>query len=63
MIDRKSDDRHPVCADQKPELKFKRRDLDWYGNAYETLYREKLQMDAQLRDLAMRLQPKKTSVH
>ena len=62
MIAKKSDDKKPVGENSREPL-LKKRDLDWYGDAYEQLYMAKLQIDVQLKDLAAKLQPRTTTVH
>ena len=63
VIARKSDDCGPVCQDPQDDLKFGHADLEWYGQAYERLYIQKLQMDEQLKTLAAKLAPKQTILH
>jgi len=63
VIAKKSDDCDPVYGDPRDELKFRHADLEWYGEAYEQLYIQKLKMDEQLKALAAKLTPKQTTVH
>ena len=63
VVARKSDDCDPVCQDPQDDLKFGQAALEWYGEAYERLYIQKLQMDEQLKALAAKLAPKQTTIH
>lgn len=60
---RKSEDCGPVSQDPQDDLKFRPADLAWYGEAYERLYIQKLQIDDQLKALAEKLAPKPTILH
>ena len=63
VIAKTSDDCDPVCQDPHEDLKYKHADLEWYGEAYERLYIQKLQIDVNLKALAEKLAPKKTILH
>ena len=53
-----SDAKIQARPDSEERLAFSRPELEWYGDAYEQLYMQKLQMDVQLRALAEKLKPK-----
>ena len=63
MIAKKSDDADQVGKGPHEERKLQPHELEWYGDAYESLYLQKLQMDEKLKDLAAKLQPRQTTVH
>ena len=63
MSGRKSDDGGKAQADDRRPKPFSDRELDWYGEAYERAYVEKLKIDDALAALAAKLQPKKTILH
>ena len=63
VMTRKSDDCGPVSRDLQDDLKFRPADLEWYGEAYEGLYIQKLEIDDKLKALAEKLAPKKTILH
>ncbi len=63
MIARKCDDKKPVSEDSRERGTFKDHELEWYGEAYESLYIAKLEIDSKLKELAAKLQPRATLVH
>ena len=63
MSSRKSDDRDQQPQEHRRPQSFTSRELDWYGEAYERAYIEKLKIDDALATLAAKLQPKKTVLH
>ena len=63
MIAKKCDDKRPVGDNTRECGAFKAHELEWYGEAYEGLYKAKLEMDVKLKELAAKLQPRATLVH
>ena len=63
MSGTKSDDGGKAQADARRPKPFSDRELDWYCEAYERAYVEKLKIDDALATLAAKLQPKKTILH
>ncbi len=63
MSSRKSDDSGQAHHESGRPKPFTDRDLEWYGEAYERAYMEKLKIDDKLQALMAKLQPKKVIMH
>lgn len=63
MSGRKIDEHGKARQDSTRPKPFSDRELEWYGEAYERAYLEKLKIDDALAALAAKLQPKKTILH